>query len=65
MVADAALRRLDVTYNIEIIGNTLKFHKYNIQKSPALLIDGNVVLEGYEPSLEEMMDIIRAVIQRN
>ncbi len=63
MVADAALRKLGVTCNIEIIGNTLKFHEYSIQKSPALLIDGKVVLEGYEPSLEEMMDIIRAVIQ--
>lgn len=58
MVVDAALRKLGLNYKFEIIANPRFFPRYNIEISPAITIDGKIILEGYEPSLNEMIKLL-------
>lgn len=58
VVVDAALRKLGMNYRFEIIANPRFFPRYNISTSPAITIDGEIVLEGYEPSLDEMIKLL-------
>lgn len=59
VVVDAALKKLGNNYDFQIIGNPYLFSDYNVSNPPALLVDGEVLVEGYIPSLEEMISILK------
>ena len=58
VVLNAATKKLGLDLNYEIIGNPRFFQKYNVSSPPALLIDGEIKIEGYVPSLEEMINLL-------
>lgn len=58
VVVDAALREIGLKRDIEVIANARFFHKYGVKSTPALSIDGEIVFEGYEPSLNEMIKLL-------
>jgi len=57
MVAVAAVKNKGLHYNLEIIGNPNRFIDFNVTKSPAMLIDGKIVVEGFVPTLEEITSL--------
>lgn len=59
VVMNAALRELGLNHKYEIIANPRFFSRYNVKTSPTITIDGEIVLEGYEPSLDEMIKLLR------
>lgn len=59
---NAAIEKLGLNETYEIIANPRFFNRYNINKSPAMIIDGKVVIEGYEPSLAEMIFILTGLV---
>ena len=61
VVVDSALKKLNSNYSFEIIGNPNLFEDYNVDNPPALIIDGEVLVEGYVPTLDEMVDIINEI----
>lgn len=58
VVLNAAIKKLGLDNNYEIIGNPRFFQRFNVSRSPALLIDGEIVIEGYVPTLEEMINLL-------
>lgn len=58
VVLNAAIEKLGLEETYEIIANPRFFNRYKVNKSPAMIIDGKVVIEGYEPSLSEMISIL-------
>ena len=57
VVVDSALKKLDLNYSFEIIGNPNLFEDYNVDNPPALIVNGEILVEGYVPILEEMVEI--------
>ncbi len=58
VVVDTALRKLEKNHQFQIIGNSSLFPDYNISNPPALIIDGEVLVEGCIPTQEEMIKIL-------
>lgn len=58
VVVDSAFKKLNLNYNFEIIGNPNLFKNHKIENPPALIINGKILVEGYVPDLEELIDII-------
>lgn len=58
VVLNAAIEKLGLDETYEIIANPRFFNRYEVSKTPAMIIDGKVVIEGYEPSLAEMISIL-------
>lgn len=59
VVVDAALKKLEMNYELNIIGNSSLFPQYNLSNLPALVLNDEVVLEGYVPKQEEMIRILK------
>lgn len=64
VVVDSALNKLGEKYELHIIGNPNLFSDYNIFNPPALIIDGNILVEGYVPTLEEMIRMLNSVVSQ-
>ncbi len=58
---NAAIKKLGLPYDINIIGNPRLFHEYDANTSPTLIIDGNILVEGYVPRLEDMINILTRI----
>ena len=58
-VVDWALRELKLDYNFELIENPIILQEMNIKKTPAMVINGDVVLEGRIPSGPEIIEILK------
>ena len=53
-----ALAELDMAANVEKIEDIVEIMKYNVMTTPALVIDGKVVVKGRVPSNNEMKEIL-------
>ena len=53
-----ALSELDMAANVEKIEDIVEIMKYNVMTTPALVIDGKVVIKGRVPSNNEMKEIL-------
>lgn len=62
VVVDAALRKIGIKGDVEIIANARFFPRYGVKSTPALSIDGDIVFEGYEPSLDEMIELLSKIL---
>lgn len=54
----SALRDMNIKYDIELIESDNLFEDFGIKNTPAMIINGNVVLEGHIPSIITIKDII-------
>jgi len=61
VVTVAVLEKLNLSHDLNIIGNPLKFKDYGVTKPPALLINNRIVTEGYVPTYEEIYNILKKV----
>lgn len=53
-----ALKELNLKCDVELIETDKFFEKFGIKKTPAMIIDGEIVLEGKNYSLEGVKKII-------
>jgi small redox-active disulfide protein 2 len=60
--AKAAAERLGITYELHHIRDINEFVKRGIMVTPALAIDGNVVVAGRVPSEAELTTIINSAL---
>lgn len=49
---------MNIKYDIELIESDNLFEDFGIKNTPAMIINGNVVLEGHIPSIITIKDII-------
>jgi hypothetical protein len=55
---DEALKRLALESEMIMVCNPREFPKYKVRKTPAMIIDGKIAVEGWVPSIFKMPDII-------
>jgi protein-disulfide isomerase len=53
-----ALAELEVSANVEKVDDIRKIISYGIMSTPALVIDGKVVVKGNVPSVKDLKEII-------
>lgn len=58
VVVDSALNKLGKKSELLIIGNPNLFSDYNVFNPPALIVEDKILVEGYVPTLEEMVRIL-------
>ena len=56
--AEVAARELNITTEIEKVGEIEKILSYGVMMTPALVVDGEVKVVGKVPSIEEIKKII-------
>lgn len=64
-VVDWALKEMKLDYGFELIENDSILKELNIDKSPAMMINGKVVVEGRVPSLKEVKKILYEELLKN
>ena len=52
------LAEMNMTANVEKVEDIQKIMSYGVMRTPALVIDGKVVLSGRVPSTKELKEII-------
>jgi len=53
-----ALAELNLTSNVEKVDDIQKIIAYGVMSTPALVINGNVIIKGSVPSVKELKEII-------
>ena len=53
-----SLAELDIAANVSKVEDIIKIMEYGVMRTPALVINGKVVLSGYVPSTNEIKNII-------
>ena len=59
-----ALAALNMTADIEKIVEYADIASYGIMRTPSLVVDGKVVVQGYVPTVEKLKEIIVAEQQK-
>lgn len=49
---------MDIDANIEKVEDILKIMQYGVMTTPALIIDGNIVLKGKLPTANELKELL-------
>lgn len=57
-IVDAALKKMNLNYRYELIENPIILKEMGITKTPAMVINGKIILEGRIPNVLEMMEIL-------
>ena len=57
-VTDQAARSLGIDYDLQKVTDLQKIMAYGVMMTPALVVDGKVVLSGKVPSAEELKKLI-------
>ena len=52
--ADAAARQIGIEYRLEKITDILRFAEFGVMLTPALAVDGKVLISGKVPSQDEL-----------
>lgn len=58
-VVHLALKEMKIKHNLELIETDNALEEFGISKTPAMMINGNIVLEGETYNLSMVKDIIR------
>lgn len=58
-ITEETVKELGINANIEIIGDMQKMIALGVMRTPALLIDDKVVLQGRIPKKDEMKNILQ------
>lgn len=56
--AEAAARNLEVPYQLEKVTDIKEMMSYGIRRTPALVVDGKVAVEGRVPPPDELMSVL-------
>jgi len=57
-IADAAARALGIEYEIEKVTDINEIMKFGVMMTPALAVDGEVMVVGSVPSVEKLRDFL-------
>lgn len=57
-----ALKEMNLNYEFELIENKSILKKLGITKTPAMMINGKIVIEGRIPPLKEVKEILKREI---
>lgn len=60
-IVDEALKILKWNYKYELIENHRVLENLGIKKSPAMIIDGNIIIQGIVPNVLEMVQILKSI----
>lgn len=55
---EAAAKNLEVGYRLEKVTDIKEMMSYGIRRTPALVVDGKVVVEGRAPPPDELMSVL-------
>ena len=58
-VTDEAVRELGISATIEKIEDMAKIMEYGVMRTPALVIDGQVVMQGRIPKKDEIKKLLQ------
>ncbi|WP_352419125.1 thioredoxin family protein [Proteiniborus sp.] len=58
-MVDAALKKMNLNYRYELIENPIILKEMGITNTPAMVINGKIILEGRIPNVLEMMEILK------
>ena len=58
-IVDEALKMLKWNYKYELIENPKILKQLNINKTPAMVIDNKIIIEGIIPNVLEMVEILK------
>lgn len=58
-IVDEALKMLKWNYKYELIENPKILKQLNINKTPAMVIDNKIIIEGIIPNVLEMIEILK------
>ena len=59
-----ALKRMNLNYRYELIENPKILSELGINKTPAMMINGKIVLEGRVPNFLEMIEILNKAFSK-
>jgi hypothetical protein len=59
-IVDAALTKLGLDMDFEIISDARDIVKYGVMNAPALLVNGTVKIAGRIPTVDEVVEVIKA-----
>jgi hypothetical protein len=59
-IVDAALTQLGMDFDFEIISDARDIVKHGVMKAPALLVNGEVKISGKIPTVDEVVEILKA-----
>lgn len=63
-IVDEALKILKWNYKYELIENEKQLENLGIKKSPAMIIDGNIIIQGIVPNVLEMIRILEGLLEK-
>lgn len=63
-IVDEALKILKWNYKYELIENEKQLENLGIKKSPAMIIDGNIIIQGIVPNVLEMIRILEGLVEK-
>ncbi|MFA5577566.1 MAG: thioredoxin family protein [Tissierellaceae bacterium] len=58
-MVDAALESLGMDIDIEIFGNPRAFYRHGVDIHPALMVDGQILVAGTIPTIEELIEVLK------
>lgn len=60
-IVDEALEKLGYDYDFDIISDIQNIAKAGITKPPAIVVNGGIIVEGYIPSVEELVNKLKEI----
>jgi small redox-active disulfide protein 2 len=57
-IVEETVNRLGIEARVEKVEDIMEIMKYNVMSTPAIVLDGNVVLKGRVPSASEVEAIL-------
>lgn len=63
-IVDEALKFLKWNYKYELIENEKLLSSYGIKKSPAMIINNEIIIEGIVPNVIEMVEILKYITNK-
>lgn len=63
-IVDEALKFLKWNYKYELIENEKLLSSYGIKKSPAMIINNEIIIEGIVPNVIEMVEILKNITNK-
>ncbi|KPU27693.1 hypothetical protein TR13x_04005 [Caloranaerobacter sp. TR13] len=60
-MVDAALDKLNLDYDFDLISNLPEIAKSGITNLPTLMINGEIKIEGKIPTVDEVVEVLKSI----
>lgn len=60
-IVDEALKMLNLNYRYELIENENILAQLGIKKSPAMIVNSKIIIQGRVPNVLEMVEILESI----